>query len=186
MLDRDDTLHNPLHQTTRRHFFRECGVGVGKIALASLLCGRAAQASTPVNPLAPKPSHFEAKAKHVIYLFMAGAPSQLDLFDHKPVLTKYDGQPIPSDLVKDQRYAFIQPDANLMSSRFAFNRHGQSGAELSELLPHLSSVADDLAIIRSVHTDQFNHAGPTTGAVAFCPPSTRACHSAAKAIPSSM
>ncbi len=158
MLDRDDTLHNPLHQTTRRHFFRECGVGVGKIALASLLCGRAAQASTPVNPLAPKPSHFEAKAKHVIYLFMAGAPSQLDLFDHKPVLTKYDGQPIPSDLVKDQRYAFIQPDANLMSSRFAFNRHGQSGAELSELLPHLSSVADDLAIIRSVHTDQFNHA----------------------------
>jgi len=131
---------------------------VGKIALASLLCGRTAQAAAPANPLAPKSSHFAPKAKHVIYLFMAGAPSQLDLFDHKPVLTQYDGQPIPADIVKDQRYAFIQPDAALMSSRFAFNRHGQSGAELSELLPHLSKVADDLAIVRSVHTDQFNHA----------------------------
>jgi len=149
---------HPLRQTTRRHFFRECGVGVGKIALASLLCGRTAQAAAPANPLAPKSSHFAPKAKHVIYLFMAGAPSQLDLFDHKPVLTQYDGQPIPADIVKDQRYAFIQPDAALMSSRFAFNRHGQSGAELSELLPHLSKVADDLAIVRSVHTDQFNHA----------------------------
>jgi hypothetical protein len=147
---------SPLQQTTRRHFFRECGVGVGKIALASMLCNRAAAA--PANPLAPRPSHFEAKAKHVIYLFMAGAPSQLDLYDHKPVLTKFDGQPIPPEVVKDQRYAFIQPDANLMSSRFKFARHGDSGAELSELLPHLSEVADDLAIVRSMHTDQFNHA----------------------------
>lgn len=149
---------NPLQQTTRRHFFRECGLGVGKIALASLLCSRAAAASTPVNPLAPKPSHFPTKAKHVIYLFMAGAPSQLDLYDHKPVLTKYDGQPIPAEIVKDQRYAFIQPNAALMSSRFAFSKYGQSGAELSELLPHLAEVADELAIVRSVHTDQFNHA----------------------------
>ena len=158
MTDQATPQPHPLRQTTRRHFFRECGVGVGKIALASLLCGRTAQAAAPANPLAPKSSHFAPKAKHVIYLFMAGAPSQLDLFDHKPVLTQYDGQPIPADIVKDQRYAFIQPDAALMSSRFAFNRHGQSGAELSELLPHLSKVADDLAIVRSVHTDQFNHA----------------------------
>ncbi len=158
MTDQATRRDHPLRQTTRRHFFRECGVGVGKIALASLLCGRTAQAAAPANPLAPRASHFEPKAKHVIYLFMAGAPSQLDLFDHKPVLTQYDGQPIPADLVKDQRYAFIQPDAALMSSRFAFARHGQSGAELSELLPHLSKVADDLAIVRSVHTDQFNHA----------------------------
>ncbi len=158
MTDQATPQPHPLRQTTRRHFFRECGVGVGKIALASLLCGRTAQAAAPANPLAPKSSHFAPKAKHVIYLFMAGAPSQLDLFDHKPVLTQYDGQPIPADIVKDQRYAFIQPDAALMSSRFAFKRHGQSGAELSELLPHLSKVADDLAIVRSVHTDQFNHA----------------------------
>lgn len=156
-MDKNCNSTNPLQQTTRRHFFRECGVGLGKIALASLLCSRSAQAA-PVNPLAPKPSHFAKGAKHVIYLFMAGAPSQLDLFDYKPVLNKYDGKPIPADFVKDQRYAFIQPDAALMSSRFAFAKHGQSGAELSELLPHLSEVADDLAIVRSVHTDQFNHA----------------------------
>ena len=127
---------NPLQQTTRRHFFRECGVGLGKIALASLLCGpaaRAGAATAPANPMAPRAPHFEAKAKHVIYLFMAGAPSQLDLYDHKPVLTKYDGQPIPAEIVKDQRYAFIQPDAALMSSRFNFARHGQSGADQSHL-----------------------------------------------------
>ncbi len=157
-MDRNEKPTSPLQGTTRRHFFKECGVGVGKIALASLLCNRAANAAVPSNPLAPRASHFEAKAKHVIYLFMAGAPSQLDLFDNKPVLTKFDGQPIPAEIVKDQRYAFIQPDANLMSSRFKFARHGQSGAELSELMPHLSGVADELAIVRSVHTDQFNHA----------------------------
>ena len=83
--------------------------------------------------------------------------SQLDLFDYKPVLEKYDGKPIPADVVKDQRYAFIQPDAALMSLPLR-SKHGESGAELSELLPHLASVADDLAIVKSVHTDQFNHA----------------------------
>ena len=156
-MENNEIPQHPLQGSTRRHFFRECGVGVGKIALASLLCSPAFGA-TRKNPLAPQPSHFGTKAKHVIYLFMAGAPSQLDLFDHKPVLTKFDGQPIPAEIVKDQRYAFIQPDANLMSSRFKFGRHGQSGAEMSELLPHLATVADDIAIVRSVHTDQFNHA----------------------------
>jgi uncharacterized protein (DUF1501 family) len=94
----------------------------------------------------------------VIFLFMAGAPSQLDLFDFKPVLRKYDGQPIPAEVVKDQRYAFIRPDASLMSARYRFARHGQCGAELSEMLPHLARVVDELAIVKSVHTDQFNHA----------------------------
>jgi hypothetical protein len=94
----------------------------------------------------------------VIYLFMAGAPSQLDLFDHKPALQKFDGQPVPAEVVKDQRYAFIQRNAALLAPRFAFNKHGQSGAELSEMLPHLASVADELTFIKSVHTDQFNHA----------------------------
>jgi hypothetical protein len=155
----DEPRTNQLQHTTRRHFFKECGVGLGKIALASLLCSRTATAAAaPPNPLAAKPAHFGTKVKHVIYLFMEGAPSQLDMFDYKPVLAKYDGKPIPPEVVKDQRYDFIQPDANLMSSRFAFAKHGQSGAEMSELLPHLATVADELAIVRSVHTDQFNHA----------------------------
>jgi hypothetical protein len=151
---------------TRRHFFRDCGVGVGKIALASLLVESASRnqalAASPVpqanNPLAPKAPHFAPRAKRVIFLFMAGAPSQLDLFDLKPALTRFDGKPIPADVVKDQRYAFIRPDANLMSSRYRFARHGQSGAELSEMLPHLAKVVDDIAIVKSMHTDQFNHA----------------------------
>ncbi len=110
------------------------------------------------DPMAPRPPHFAPRAKRVIYLFMAGAPSQLDLFDFKPSLKKFDGQPVPAEVVKDQRYAFIQPDASLMASRFKFARHGQSGLELSEMLPHLARVADEIAVIKSVHTDQFNHA----------------------------
>jgi len=150
---------------TRRYFFEECGVGVGKIALASLLLGagggvaEATQPTTgmPSNPLAPRAPHFAAKAKRVIYLFMAGAPSQLDLFDYKPTLARYDGQPVPAEIIKGQRYAFIQRNAAIMSSRFKFHKHGQSGAELSEMLPHLAEIADDLCIVKSCHTDQFNH-----------------------------
>lgn len=149
-----------LRATTRRQFFADCGVGVGKIALASLLVGgRAGAAPAPATgPMAPRAPHFPARAKHVIQLYMSGAPSQLDLFDHKPLLEKYDGQPIPAEIVKDQRYAFIQRDAALMASRFKFARHGESGAELSEMLPHLAAVADDVAFVKSMHTDQFNHA----------------------------
>jgi uncharacterized protein (DUF1501 family) len=148
---------------TRRHFFRECGIGVGKIALASLLtdafAGRGA-AATPAagNPLAPKAPHFAPKAKKVIYLFMAGAPSQLDLFDYKPTLAKYEGKPIPPSVIGGQRYAFIRPDAAVLGPRFKFARHGKCGAELAEVLPHLARVVDDICIVRSVHTDQFNHA----------------------------
>ena len=149
--------------TTRRHFFRDCGVGVGKIALASLLLDARAPGSDAirpdlVSPLSPKSPHFAPKAKNVIYLFMAGAPSQLDLFDPKPTLSRFDGQPVPAEVVKDQRYAFIRRDASLLAPRFRFSRHGQSGATLSEVLPHLAGVADELAFVKSVHTDQFNHA----------------------------
>ena len=160
-----------LRDLTRRQFFETCGVGVGKIALASLLMGGSRaladgakpQATTTTAPaasgaLAPKAPHFAAKAKRVIYLFMVGAPSQLDLFDNKPTLVKHDGQPIPQELVKDQRYAFIEKNAALMAGRFKFNKHGQSGIELSETLPHIGEVADDICVIKSIHTDQFNHA----------------------------
>jgi uncharacterized protein (DUF1501 family) len=108
--------------------------------------------------LAPKRPHFPAKAKAVIHLFMAGAPSQLELFDPKPQLTRLEGKPLPPSIIGDQRYAFIQSDAAVLGPRFKFRKHGQSGAVLGEPLRHLSKVVDDLCIVRSCHTDQFNHA----------------------------
>jgi uncharacterized protein (DUF1501 family) len=146
---------------TRRQLFHECGYGVGKIALASLLTGAVAHGRQPPqrNPLAARPSHFPGRAKAVIHLFMAGAPSQLELFDRKPELTRLEGRPIPPEVIGGQRYAFIRPDAMALGPRFRFARHGRSGAELSEMLPHLAHVVDDICIIRSMRTDQFNH-GP--------------------------
>jgi uncharacterized protein (DUF1501 family) len=147
---------------SRRWFFKECGVGLGKLALAGLLTdafARNAMAqSAATNPLAPKQPHFKPKAKRVIHLFMAGAPSQLDLFDYKPKLTEYEGKPIPPEIIGGQRYAFIRPDAAVMAPRFKFAKHGQCGAEISEALPHLSKIVDDICLVKSVHTDQFNHA----------------------------
>ncbi len=152
-----------LRNAGRRHFFQQCGVGVGKIALASLLAAEmnpseASAAELAGGALAPRSPHFPAKAKSVIYLFMAGAPSQLDLFDYKPTLAKLEGKPIPPEIVKDQRYAFIRRDASLLGPRFSFAKHGESGAEISSALPHLAKVVDEIAIIKSMHTDQFNHA----------------------------
>jgi hypothetical protein len=146
---------------TRRHFFQNCGLGIGKIALASLLAdaaGTGAAAASDARPTAPKPTHFPAKVKRVIYLFMAGAPSQLELFDHKPKLKELEGKPLPPSVIKGQRYAFIQPDAAVLGPRFKFAKHGDAGTELSEMLPHLSKVSDEIAIVRSMHTDLFNHA----------------------------
>jgi hypothetical protein len=136
---------------------------VGSIALASLLgadhaFGAGSRKSAAANSLAPKQPHYTPKAKRVIYLFMAGAPSQLDLFDNKPTLAKYNGQPVPPDVVKGQKYAFIKPDAALYASEFKFSKHGKSGVELSEALPHLAEVVDDIAIVKSMSTDAFNHA----------------------------
>jgi Protein of unknown function (DUF1501) len=148
---------------TRRHFFEQCGVGVGKIALATLLAdslARRASATTDntPNPLAPKKPHFAPKAKRVIHLFMAGAPSHLDLFDYKPALAKLEGKPLPPSVIGDQRYAFIRSDAAVLGPRFKFAKHGQSGTEIADVLPHLGKVVDDICLVRSVHTDQFNHA----------------------------
>ncbi len=151
---------HPLEQRTRRHFFRDCGVGVGKIALASLMAERGlttAATAAPTTPFTPKPTHFAPKAKRVIYLSMIGAPSQLELFDNKPKLRELDGKPIPPSVIAGQRYAFIQPDAAVLGPRFKFQKHGQSGQELSEVLPNLGKVADEIAVVRSLHTDQFNH-----------------------------
>ncbi|HSI61729.1 MAG TPA: DUF1501 domain-containing protein [Candidatus Saccharimonadia bacterium] len=154
-------MFNPLH-ISRRHFLEECGVGLGKVALAGLLTdslgSHASAASSATDPLRPIKSHFPAKAKRVIHLFMAGAPSQLDLFDYKPALAKLEGKPLPPSVIGNQRYAFIRPDAAVLGPRFQFAKHGQSGAELSDALPHLAKIVDDICIVRSCKTDQFNHA----------------------------
>ena len=152
---------------TRRHFFRDCGVGIGKIALASLLAGGFSNSTLGTtqdtepnrdNPIAPRSPHFAPKAKRVIYLFMAGAPSHLDLFDYKPKLKELEGQPIPPSVIAGQRYAFIQPDAAVLGPRFKFSKHGQCGAEISDQLPWLSKIVDDISFVKSCKTDQFNHA----------------------------
>src|SRR5712664_4104275 len=144
---------------TRRWFFQQCGVGLGSIALGSLF--RQSGWATPValaNPLAPKQPHFPAKAKRVIFLFMAGAPSHLELFDYKPELAKWNGKLPPPDLLKGYRAAFINPSSKLLGPKFKFAKQGKCGAELSELLPHLAQVVDDIAIVKAMSTDAFNHA----------------------------
>jgi hypothetical protein len=185
---------------TRRHFFADCGVGLGSMALASLLGeGRPAGADTmareedpsgelaaagPSNggaasPLVVRPGHFPARARRVIYLFMAGGPSQLELFDYKPALRKYTGQPIPESFIRGHRFAFMdlftRKPPQLLGSARAFARHGQSGAWVSALLPHLAGVADELAFVKSAATDVFNHAPAklfaNTGTVQFGRPS---------------
>jgi len=144
---------------TRRWFFKDCGVGLGMAALHSLMAGRTEAATAPdLNPLAAKKPPFPAKAKRVIYLFQAGAPSHLELFDNKPELAKWDGKLPPAELLKGYRAAFINPSATLLGPKFKFARHGKSGQELSEVLPHLARVADEIAIVKSMHTDAFNHA----------------------------
>lgn len=145
---------------SRRWFFRDCTLGLGGIALASMLSesARAEAVAKPADPLAPKRPHHAPKAKSVIFLFMAGAPSQLELFDYKPTLAKYNGQPVPKDVLGGQTYAFIKPDSAIYAPEFKFAQHGASGAWVSEALPHIASVADDITIIRSMNTDAFNHA----------------------------
>jgi hypothetical protein len=143
----------------RRHFLKDCGIGLGKMALASLLGGSAVLAQDERrDPLAAKKPHYPGKAKAVIHLFMSGAPSHLDLFDHKPKLKELEGKPLPPSIIGTQRFAFIRSDAGVLAPQFKFAKHGQSGMELSEMLPHLAKVVDDVCFIRSVHTDQFNHA----------------------------
>jgi len=137
-----------LRASTRRHFFRQAGFGVGSAALSGLL-----NSQLFADPAAPK-----AKAKSIIFLFMAGAPSQVDLLDPKPILQKYDGQNVPKELTTGERFAFIKGTPKLLGSPYEFKRCGESGAEISELLPNLQKVANDITIIRSLHTTQFNHA----------------------------
>jgi hypothetical protein len=158
-----DIEQQALRTTTRRHFFRDCQFGLGSLALASLMHDRPVSAapenSRQTNPFAVQQGNFPARAKNVIYLFMAGGPSQLELFDYKPRLQEMDGQVIPESYVKNKRFAFIKRDAKLLGTRRKFAQVGQSGAQIGELLPHLQTVADDICLVKSMHTDVFNH-GP--------------------------
>lgn len=153
-----DGQPNLLQAITRRHFFKHCGSGIGAVALAGLLNEKLFADDPGADPLAIRPPHFAPRAKRVIYLHMAGAPSQLDLFDPKPTLVKFNGQPIPEQYTQGDRFAFIKTTPKALGSPHKFARYGQSGMDLSELLPHTAKVVDDLAFIRSMHTDQFNHA----------------------------
>ena len=152
-----------LKAITRRQLFRNCATGMGAVALASLLnegklFAADAPATKPGGPLSPKPSHFSPRAKNVIYLHMAGAPSQLDLFDYKPKLVEFNGQPVPDSYTKGERFAFIKGTPKLLGTPHKFAKYGKCGTEMSNLLPNLSTLADDIAVVRSMHTDQFNHA----------------------------
>src|SRR5215475_7764071 len=162
---RPDPRHRSgLQMVTRRHFFEQASFGIGGLALASLMDGvlhAEAPASAPpasLQSFGVAGLHFTPKVKRVIYLFMAGAPSQIDLFDPKPALSEHDGENIPEEFIKGERFAFIKGTPKLLASPFHFKKHGQSGAEISELLPNLAKVADDIAIVRSMRTSQFNHA----------------------------
>src|SRR5579872_7562415 len=158
MNDRKRDSQEALKAITRRHFFRQSAYGVGSLALASLLnetlFAAAAQAadSGPAararDPLAPRAPHFQAKARNIIFLIMAGAPSQFDLLDPKPKLNQYNGQKIPEEIVKGERFAFIKGVPKLLGSPHSFRRYGQSGIEVSNQLPYLSRIVDDLCVVR--------------------------------------
>lgn len=163
-----------MNKSNRRWFIEQCGVGMGALALNHLL-GKNGLAQGAVNPLAPKKPQFAPKAKNVIYLFMAGGPSHIELFDNKAALTKFDGTLPPAELLKGYRSAFINPNSKLLGPKFKFSRYGKSGAEVSELLPYTSQIVDDIAIVKSMVTDAFNHAPGqlmmNTGSMIFGRPS---------------
>ncbi len=157
--------YKTLQHQTRRHFLKESAMGLGALALGSLF--NSCDSKSPVmannffdatNPLAPKPPMFPGKAKSVIYIHMAGAPSQLELFSYKPELSKLDGQDCPPSLLEGKKFAFIRGVPKMLGPQANFRQHGKSGLWLSDNLPHLSTVIDDIAILNAVTTDQFNHA----------------------------
>src|SRR5215218_8374790 len=154
--------HDILRSITRRHFFSQCALGLGSIALGSLLNDQLLAADTPklVNAFAPKPPHFKARAKNIIYLFMAGGPSQLELFDYKPKLVELNGQPIPQSFIEGKRFAFMGSShgTKLLGTRREFKQHGQSGAWVSDLFPHTSGIVDDISLVHSCQATLFNHA----------------------------
>ncbi len=156
-------IREALKASTRRHFFSRCTMGVGSMALSTMLAEQGIAAPTPAltgNPLQPKPSHFPAKAKNVIFLFMAGGPSQLEMFEHKPKLTELNGQPIPESFIAGKRFAFMDSShrTNLLGSTRAFAQYGKNGTWVSDLLPYTAGIVDEITIVKTCQADLFNHA----------------------------
>ena len=147
-----------LQYKTRRHFFKQCSMGLGGVALSELLASDAMGLEAPNNPLLAKLPHFAPKAKRVIYLHLTGSPPHLDLWDHKPELVKRDGQECPDEYIKGKKFAFTSGTPKLMGSPRTFKQYGKNGLWMSDAIPHLHGVADDLCIINSMTTDHFNHA----------------------------
>ncbi len=151
-----------LRDTTRRHFFSQCGMGIGSVALASLMAERGLHAASAAaaGPGVMKKANVTPRAKNVIYLFMAGGPSQLELYDYKPKLVELNAQPIPQSYIEGKRFAFMGSSNgfNLLGTRRSFKQHGQSGAWVSDMLPYTSGVVDDLSIVTTCKTELFNHA----------------------------
>ncbi|KAB7729056.1 DUF1501 domain-containing protein [Rudanella paleaurantiibacter] len=156
-----------LQRETRRHFFQTCSTGLGAMALGSFLssCGWGGNKATPASglagptePMMPRPAQFNPKAKRVIYIHMAGSPSQLELFDYKPELVKYHGRDCPQELLEGKKFAFIRGVPKMLGPQGKFAQYGQSGAWLSDYLPHLQGVVDEISFLKAMHTDQFNHA----------------------------
>ncbi|GDX94937.1 sulfatase [Planctomycetia bacterium] len=143
---------------SRRWFFGDCGVGLAGIAAGALAARAAAAATAPPSPLAVKPPHYAPKAKRVVYMFQAGAPSHLELFDWKPELAKRDGTLPPGNLLEGYRAAFINPNSALLGPKFKFQTYGKAGIEMSELVPHIGRIADEICLVRSMQTDAVNHA----------------------------
>ncbi len=153
--------YSSLQEATRRHFFSRCSMGVGSIALTSLMAeGGLGVTPKSGNPLEPKPPHFPAKAKNVIFLFMAGGPSQLEMFEHKPKLTELNGQPIPESFIAGKRFAFMDSShrTNLLGSTRTFDQYGKNGTWVSDLLPYTAGIVDELTIVKTCQADLFNHA----------------------------
>jgi hypothetical protein len=143
---------------TRRHFLQGCQIGLGGIALASMLQGEALSQAAPADPQSPRQPHFPARAKRVIYLHMTGSPPHLDLFDYKPELVKFDGQDCPQEFLAGKRFAFTSGTPKLLGTPRSFAQYGEGGMWMSDAIPHLHEVADRMCVIRSMNTDQFNHA----------------------------
>ena len=149
---------HPLGPITRRHFLRDCPLGLGALALTSLLRADAAASSPRDEPLAIRPSHFAGRAKNVIYLHMAGSPPHLDLFDYKPELVKRNGQACPEEFLRGKRFAFTSGTPTLLGTPRTFRQSGESGIWFSDAIPQLANLVDELCVIKSMYTDQFNHA----------------------------
>lgn len=152
--------HAQLQQQTRRHFLQSCGFGLGALGLGSLMgsCGGSVQGAGAATEMDVKLPQFAPKAKRVIYIHMAGAPSQLELFDYKPELVKYHGKDCPDEFLEGKKFAFIQGVPKMLGPQGKFAQYGQAGSWMSDYVPHLQTVADEISFIKSMHTDQFNHA----------------------------